>query len=256
MSANKANLLSRRPAPAQYFYTAWSALRRRLALHPSAHPASKQGFTIVELAIGISVGTVLLLAFMTVITDYFILITKNNASIDMTTSSQNLLRSTVEVLRLSNGVRQTNSITDPNAPSGGWNTSNANFVIVISTPAIDAARDYIIDPSTGSPYMNELVYYRSGNSLMKRSLANPAAAGNTLRTSCPAALASDTCPADVDLADYFQAMSFTLYNQDSNVTSDPTLARSVKIDLNMQRTVFGTPISLDNAIRVTLRNRF
>lgn len=219
--------------------------------------ANKQkGFTVVELTIGISVGAILFLAFMTVITNYFILITRNNASIDMTTSSQNLLRSTVETLRVSNGVRQTNSISDINAPAGGWNTSNTNFVIVISTPAIDSSRNYIIDPSTGSPYMNELVYYKDGTSLMKRTLANPGAVGTTLMTSCPANLATSTCPADVHLADFFQSMSFTLYDQDGSVTTSPTSARSISINLNMQRTVYGTPINLSNNIRVTLRNRF
>jgi prepilin-type N-terminal cleavage/methylation domain-containing protein len=111
--------------------------------------SKQKGFTVVELAIGISVGSILFLAFMTAITNYFVLITKNNASIDMTTSSQNLLRSTVETLRVSNGVRQTNSISDINAPAGGWNTSNTNFVIVISTPAVDSSHNYLIDPGTG-----------------------------------------------------------------------------------------------------------
>src|SRR5437868_9450294 len=193
---------------------------------------------------------------MTIMTDYFILITKNNASIDMTTSSQNLLRSTVETLRVSNGVRQTNSITDTNAPVGGWNTSNTNFVIVIFSPALDSGHNYIIDPGTGSPYMNELVYYKSGTSLMKRTLANPSATGDSLRTSCPANLASPTCPADVDLADNFQSMSFSLYDQDGNSITDPTVARSIGISLNMQRNEFGSLITLNNAIRVTLRNRF
>jgi Tfp pilus assembly protein PilE len=218
--------------------------------------SKQKGFTVVELAIGISVGSILFLAFMTAITNYFVLITKNNASIDMTTSSQNLLRSTVETLRVSNGVRQTNSISDINAPAGGWNTSNTNFVIVISTPAVDSSHNYLIDPGTGSPYMNELVYYKDGTSLMKRTLANPSATGTTLITSCPAALASATCPADVHLADYFQSMAFTLYDQDGAVTANPPLARSIKITLNMQRSVYGTPISLNNNIRVSLRNRF
>jgi hypothetical protein len=191
-----------------------------------------------------------------VITDYFMLITRNNASIDMTVSSQNLLRSTVETLRLSNGVRQTNSISDSNSPAGGWNTSNANFVIVIDTPALDASHNYIVDPSTGGPYMNELVYYKSGTSLMKRSLANPGATGTTLMTSCPPALATSTCPSDVDLADFFQSMSFNLYDQDGNGTSSPTAARSIGITLNMQRNVFGSLITLNNSIRATLRNRF
>lgn len=218
--------------------------------------SNQQGYTITELMISVSVSSILFIAFLTVIMNYFILITRNNASIEMTTSSQNLLRSTVDNLRVSNGVRQTNSITDANAPVGGWNTSNTNFVIVISTPAVNSADDYIIDPVTGSPYMNELVYYKNGNSLYKRNLANPSAAGNRLRTSCPAAIASPSCPADVNLADYFQSMSFSLYDQDGTLTADPAQARSIGINLNMQRNVFGSLLSLDNNIRVSLRNRF
>lgn len=218
--------------------------------------SNHKGFTVVELAIGISVASILFLAFMAAIVNYFTLITQNNTLIDMTTQSQSLLLSTVDLLRVGNGVRQTNSITDPNAPSGGWNTSNTNFVIVISTPALDASHNYITDPSTGSPYMNELVYYKSNTSLMKRSLANPGAAGDNLLTSCPPSLASPSCPADADLADNFQSMAFTLYDQDGNTITDPTLARSIGIKLNMQKNVFGAMISLNNSIRVTLRNRF
>lgn len=216
----------------------------------------QKGFTIAELAIAVSVGAILMIAFMTVITDYFMIITRDNASIDMTNSSQNLLRSTVELLRLSNGVRQTNSINDPNAPNGGWNTSNSSFVIVIDTPATDKNHNYIIDPDTGSPYMNELVYYKDGTSLMKRTLANPSAIGNSVVTTCPPGIATPTCPADSDLADNFQSMSFTLYDQDAAVTTDPTQARSIGITLDMQRSVFGTSISLNNSIRATLRNQF
>jgi hypothetical protein len=91
---------------------------------------------------------------------------------------------------------------------------------------------------------------------MKRTLANPSASGDSLKTSCPANLATPSCPADVDLADYFQTMSFSLYDQDGGSTTDPTLARSIGISLNMQRNVFGSLITLNNAIRVTLRNQF
>ena len=192
---------------------------------------------------------------MAAILNYFVLLTQNNALIDMTNSSQNLLRSTVNALRVSDGVRQTSSITDPNAPAG-WNTSNSNFVIVIDTPSLDSNHNYITDPTTGGPYMDELVYYKSGTSLYKRTLANPNATGDILVTSCPPSLATSTCPADPDLADYFQSMSFTLYDQDAATTTDPTLARSVGISLVMQRSVFGQSISLNNNIRVTLRNRF
>lgn len=214
------------------------------------------GFTVVELVVGITIGSVLFLAFMVAMTNYFVLITKNNAAIDMAANSQNLLRATVETLRVGDGVRQTNSISDANAPIGGWNTSNTNFVIVVATPTLNSARSYIIDPDTGGPYMNELVYYKSGTSLMERRLANPDAGGNLLVTSCPASSSSSSCPPDKVLADYAQSMTFTLYDQDNSLTTDPTLARLIKIDLSLQRTVFGTAISLNNSIQVTLRNRF
>lgn len=210
----------------------------------------------MELLVGISIGSVLFLAFMAALINYFVLITKNNAAIDMAANSQNLLRVTVEALRVGDGVRQTNTISDSHAPSGGWNTSNTNFVIVIATPAFDSARNYIIDASTGSPYMNELVYYKNGASLLERRLANPGAVGDTLLTSCPADQSSASCPPDKILADFVQTMNFTLYDQDNNLTIDPALARLIKINLNMQRTVFGSAIGLNSSIQVTLRNRF
>ncbi|HCM51906.1 TPA: hypothetical protein DIS56_02115, partial [Candidatus Saccharibacteria bacterium] len=62
--------------------------------------------------------------------------------------------------------------------------------------------------------------------------------------------------ADKTLAEYVKTMVFTLYDQDNNSTNDPLAAQSVKIDLGMERTSFGSTFSLDNSIRVTLRNRF
>lgn len=217
---------------------------------------NQAGFTIPELTISMVVTGILVIGLFAGIATYFKLISQNNAGIDLTVSSQNLLRSTVEALRYGGGVEQSNTITDPNAPVGGWNTSNSNFVIVIDTPAEDSAHNYIINPATGGPYMNELVYYKNGGSLMRRALANPGALGNSLQTSCPSNLASSSCPADKDLADYVNSMVFTLYDRNANQITDPTKAHSVKIDLTMNRTIFGTSLSQSNSIRVTLRNDF
>ena len=104
--------------------------------------------------------------------------------------------------------------------------------------------------------MNEAVYYKNSTFLMKRTLANPDAAGNTTVTSCPQALATQNCPADSQLAEYVKSMVFTLYDHDGVEANSPALARSIKIDLSMERSTFGTALSLDNSIRVTLRNRF
>lgn len=217
---------------------------------------TEKGFTIVEMSIVVSVTSVVALVFLGVVTNYFVIITRNNQLSDMTINSQNLIRSTVENIRFGNGVEQTNTIGDPNAPTGGWNTNNSSFVIVIPVPAIDSSRNYIIDSSTGSPYMNELVYYKDGLTLKQRTLANSSATGTTLKTSCPSNLASPSCPADKILATYVSSMTFTLYDQNAAQTSNTALARSVKINLTMERNAPISPLSLSNSIRVTLRNRF
>lgn len=215
-----------------------------------------RGFTLVELIVSNAVLGILLVGLFAMSTYYFAMVTRNNALVEMSVDSQSLLRATVEELRYGAGVRQVSAISDPNAPAGGWNTSNSNFIIIIAVPALNLAGNYIIDTDTGSPYNNELVYYKSGTTLFKRTLAHPSAANNRLITSCPEAASSPSCPPDKKLIDFLDSMIFTLYDQDNALTTDPLLARSVKIDLAMKRDTFGNPLTLDNSIRVTLRNTF
>lgn len=216
----------------------------------------ESGFTVPELIVAISLIAIISISMFAAMMTYFANINRNNVLIDMTADSQNLLRATVEELRYGAGVRQTNTISDPNGPSGGWNTSNANFVIIIAFPAMDSDGEYIIDTSTGSPYNNEYVYFKQGTVLYKRILAHPSATGNNQTTTCPAASASPSCPADRTLISNLDDMVFTLYDQDDASTNDPLLARSVKIDLSMERDTFGQPLTLTNSIRTTLRNNF
>ncbi len=216
----------------------------------------QRGFTIVELAVSITIISMIAVGVMWVLTHYLAIITRSGVMADMTADSQNVLRGTVEELRYGAGVRQTNTITDANGPSGGWNTSNDDFVIIIAVPAVDSDREYIIDPSTGHPYNNELVYFKVNTFLYKRVLANPSATGNSLTTTCPVAAATPSCPADNLLIDTINDMVFTLYDQDDVVTEDPLLARSVNIHLFMEKDTFGDPLRLDYDIRTTLRNTF
>jgi len=215
-----------------------------------------QGFTLVELNMSITILAIIMVSLLAVFTTFLVIITRNNVSTDMTVDSQNLLRTVVEEIRYGAGVRQTNTITDANGPTGGWNTSNTSFVIITAIPALDSSNEYIIDTDTGLPFFNEMVYFKQDSTLHKRILANPAAAGNKLKTTCPSASASSSCPADIKLVDNVSSMVFTLYDQDNGATTDPLLARSVKIDLTMSRETFGAPLTLDNSIRTTLRNYF
>jgi len=217
---------------------------------------SQSGFTIVELTASIAISSVLMIGLMAFMFNSFALITRNGTLTEMSNDSQNLLRTTVETIRYGAGVRQNNTITDPNQPAGGWTTSNTNFVIVISVPALNSSRNYILDSDTGEPYLNELVYYKSGTQLKQRTLANPGATGNTLKTTCPDNLATTACPADKQLINNVDSMVFTLYDQDNIQTTNPLIAKSVKINLDMKKNSVGGSVNFTNSIRVTLRNNF
>lgn len=84
----------------------------------------------------------------------------------------------------------TNKPTDPNAYAP---------VLYYSAPSLHADRTQIANGS--QPYQDEFVVYLSGSGeLRQRTLTNPAASGNRLRTSCTPGQTSATCPADRLLA--------------------------------------------------------
>lgn len=215
---------------------------------------SECGMTIAELLVVTAVASLLIVPTVTVVLYFYGDTVTSNLQSRLAVESQNILRSMVEELRVSSGIRSSNTISDPNAPGGGWTTSNASLILIISTPALDTANNFIMDPLSGDPYQNELVYFAVGNTLYKRYLANSSATGNRFKTSCPAALATASCPPDVEMTPHFEAMNFVFYDQDDIATTTLTDARSIKLLIEMKRRVGGRDIQFDNNIRVTLRN--
>lgn len=220
----------------------------------STNPIKSAGFTVTELLIAVAVSGILAGVLLTFTFLSYGGTIQNSSEARLAVESQNILRSVVEELRVSSGVRATNSLNDPNAPGGAWTTSNSDLVLIISTPVTDNSNQYVIDPLTGGPYQNEIVYYAQGNTLYKRYLANSAASGNLFKTSCPEALASDTCPADVKLSEHFKNMSFVFYDQDDVETTTLASVRSIKLNIDMEQKSFGRTVSFNNSIRMTMRN--
>jgi type II secretory pathway pseudopilin PulG len=216
---------------------------------------NQRGFTVTELIISIVVFNILIVGVFFLFTDFFATVVRSEVSAQITIDSQNILRDIVEEIRVGSSVEDTAVNPDSNAPSGGWNTSEADVVIIIDTPAIDNSNEYIIDPVTGLPYSNELVYFANGSMLFKRTIVDPAASGNVELTSCPEASASSSCPPDLLLTRDFDSLTFTFFDQDNAITVDPSLARSVEMNINLSRDTFGDPILAVNTTQVSFRNR-
>lgn len=215
---------------------------------------SSKGFTAVEMIIIVVVTGLLVAPVIGGMFFFYGGTVANSMQAQLGVEAQNILRSMTEELRVSSGVRANNTISDANAPGGGWTTSNENLVLIISTPALDSDNNFILNTTTGNPYHNEIIYFADDDTLYKRYLAHPDAAGNTTKTSCPAALATASCPADVKMSENFKTMNFVFYDQDNALTSVLTNARSIKMTVSMEKKAFGRTIDFDNNIRVTIRN--
>jgi prepilin-type N-terminal cleavage/methylation domain-containing protein len=211
------------------------------------------GFTMVEILMTLVIAGVMVGVLFTVTFNYYANAVQSQETAFLALESQTALSQMVDDIRLSAGVGASTALTDANAPVGGWATSDTNNVLIVRYPALAAAQEIIYDPSTGYPYRNEFIYFVNGANLYKRTLKNTSATGNVVVTSCPTAATG--CPADRLFSKNISNFSFTFYDVNNAVTTDPTLARSVRLQVDLSKKVFGRTISLSNTTQVTQRNQ-
>jgi type II secretory pathway pseudopilin PulG len=138
--------------------------------------------------------------------------------------------------------------------------------------SVDSTGNYIMNGS--QPYDDEYVLYLDGTqkSLMQRNLANPSAAGDKLKTSCPAASVTSSCPADRILAADVASVSTRYFSRTGNLIdwtsiTDPNTGNYigpdfpavevVELTLNLTKTAsFSStnPVQTSTIIRIALRD--
>lgn len=213
---------------------------------------SEEGFTIVELLVAVAVAAIASVLITYAFVFMYGGLVKEQTRSQMVLESQVFLKRMVDDVRVANQILSTNSLADSYEPSGGWVTSDPANIIVVTQPVTDAANDFIFDSSTGYPYQNEIVYFSDGNTMYRRSLANPTPVGNKAVTTCPPATAG--CQQDTQLTDRLQNMLFVFYDINDVITTVPEEARSVSVTVNLSQRIYGDNISVTNTTRVTLRN--
>lgn len=216
-------------------------------------PFSERGFTVVELVITITLIGILVAPVVFSSLRFYVDVSSNNHKATLSLDSQAALAKYTEDIRMASGLDPINLINDSSQPSG-WTSGGSENVLILSTPAQDSSGDFIIDPNSGEPYRNEIIYYSSGQQLYRRTLKNTSAPGNVIVQSCPAAATTPDCPADVKLTDNFNSVSYTFYDNTGTQTADIAKVRSVKIVLSMTDTSVVKPTVISNFIRVSMRN--
>ncbi len=149
----------------------------------------------------------------------------------------------------------------------------ANFtpILYYAAPTVDSSKNFIMRGV--EPHQDEFVMYLDGSTkkLMIRTLANDVS-GNVLKTTCPASVASSTCPADSTIAEDVLSVSKKYFSKSGNPINwndvkDPDTGESIGPDyadvevveltvtLFKRAVVHGQADSRSNTtVRVALRN--
>jgi hypothetical protein len=214
------------------------------------------GFTIVEALVSIVVTTTVVL----VLTNYMLGGIQQSAIAlgrdTMIKQVEQSLDLAAQDIRISANADENNRWPDPNSPGGGGNQfgwQSDDTTLVLATAAKDQSGNVIFsDPANYITEKNNIVYFVQDGTLYKRIIAAPVS-GNAVVTTCPAAVASGSCPADKALLENVTGFDVTYLNG-QNQSVQPTDARSIELHVTVAKEVFKQPVSADYTTRMVFRN--
>lgn len=217
---------------------------------------NQSGISLAELLIAISIISILSFILMNFMVNWIEQHSITQSRAALLTDAQDTLDFVSDTIRLSSAADQNNRWQDPNSPGAPANQfswqSNANTLVLAS--AVEDTNGNIIfsDPSNYTSQKNNQIFFVSGGVLYRRTLA-ASVANNKSKTTCPAASASSTCPADRKLAGNVTSFSVRYLNAE-NQEVQPTNARSVELSLTLQKSLFGQMIESSDKTRMVFRN--
>jgi type II secretory pathway pseudopilin PulG len=254
---------------------------------------NKTGFTITELLIVIILTTLFTLIIMMFAFDLWRNSATQEANLDTLLTRFNASDTLREEIGSSSGLIIQNNITDSHTLAPDTSIPGNSYWLPIhavpgNTPVGSAGtfspiiyfRHYSQDNSGNfimngnQPYEDEYILYLDGSekALKQRILANPAASGDRVKTTCPPAYASPTCPADKVIASDIASVSTRYFSRtgnliDHNSITDPdtgeyigpdfTAVEVLEVTLNLTKKVaFSSTNAAQNStvIRIALRN--
>lgn len=216
------------------------------------------GFTIIELMVAMSITGLLFIIFMNFTNSTLVETSVTSARGDLLREAQLTLDLITRDIRLSSNADDLNRIPDENAPEGATNPFSwysDNDTIVLATAAMDINQNIIFeDPLRYSSLKNNSIYFVQDRTLYKRTLAADRV-DNTARTSCPASLATELCPADRKLIENIvEQFQIRYLNADDTEVAIPTEARSVELTLVLRTERFNRTLETSYVTRTVFRN--
>lgn len=221
---------------------------------------NQAGVTLVELVIGATISTVVVLLMSTFLINRLNDYNRSETTTILQAITKLAVESVQRDVKAARSVENTNTLPDP-SNAGGW-TSSAT-VIVLSVPASDASGNLLyIDTLHNSVYQDNVIFFvdPADDILYKRTIANPAA-GNASVTTCAKANVPSVCTKpDVQIVEDVASLSLAYYDSANALINlgaggQPSTAGAVEMTLQQRRTKAGRTYSSTFTNRASLRNK-
>lgn len=218
---------------------------------------NQAGFTLLELLVSLVIMTILSLTLASFIATWLEASTMAQARSNLLTNAETALDTITTDIRLSGDADLNNRWPDPNAPGAPSNQlswQSTGTTLVLAKAAVDANNNIIF--SDQDEYISQKdneVYYLSGSTLYRRTIASPDA-NDAAKTTCPPASASSSCPADKTVATGVTNFSVQYYDANDALVA-PDSARSIQLAITMSSVQNGETINASYATRMVFRNK-
>lgn len=211
------------------------------------------GYTLVELLVVMILIGILSIGIVAFFTSWAQIESLAQSRSDLLTNAENALDTITNDIKLSGSVDDNNRWADTYAPSGQYGWTSGSQVLVLAKIATDSSNTVIYsDPSKYITQKDNEVYFLSGTTLYRRTLKS-SSANDAAVTTCPAADASASCPADTVVATGVSNFTVTYYDASENIVV-PSSARSVQLSITISSSTGGKPASATYSTRMVFRN--
>jgi prepilin-type N-terminal cleavage/methylation domain-containing protein len=214
------------------------------------------GFTLVELLITLAVISILSLGLATFIATWLQTSSLAQARSNLLSNAETALDTINTDIQLSGSADLNNRWPDdnaPNAPTDQFSWKSDGSTLVLAKIAVDGSNNAIFsDPAKYITQKDNEIYYLSGQTLYRRTIASPDS-NDAAKTTCPPAEASASCPADKTIATGVSNFSVGYYDANENSVS-PSNARSIQLSITLTSTASGHTISASYNTRMVFRN--
>lgn len=176
------------------------------------------------------------------------------ARADLLANAQGALDTVTEDIRLSGSADQNNRWPDANGPGGqqfGWQSNGST--LVLAKVAVDSGNNIIFsDPAQYITQKYNEIYYLSSGTLYRRTISSTHV-NDASTTTCPAANATSSCPADKVVAKNVTNFGVTYYDSDLNSVTAAN-ARAIQLSITMSKKINGKDVSASYNTRMVFRN--